>query len=908
MTPTALSKFDGYRFVTFGEEKNIFSFVNDVFEDNEGKLLIAQNNGAVSVIENGKFHQVVPPNKFIINDFIRQGNGRILVTTDGLGIAEWKNNHIIQMNKSFQESVLDLLCFNDSLFLVRTATQNLTSLLNKDFQLFSNTGIYGCNTFFKDSKRRSWVGTAHGLRLLSPFQKINTSLRFQKLPPELNIPSLKNSQITAIFEDSKKNLWFGTDNGIVFVGVSGLVKNINASNGLPHLWITCIKEDQEHNIWIGTKLGLVKITTSNDISIYSHSNGLSSDEFVFVIPGRQNKIKIFATSIQELDLSSNKITNLSDINPERLYNYVSISTGKILEKVKNGYVLHNSTGQRPVSLKLPTSILLDRGIEARKGLFLLSEKNKLIITDSTGYTIDSTFLHDKIMALIRDKNGSLWAGTSDSGLYKFRISEDRKIFFQDSLVSKLNDPHIRTMYLASDGSIWIGTRYQGLIRLIENEKGYQLKNYIQKDGLSSNWVRCIAEDAKHNIWVGSLDGIDKLIPLEQDFRIFNFGKINNINLLINSITCLDDGSMIFAGFPSIIHITDNHLDTVSPFPVYLTNKRTAGNNETELFGSFSNTKAEILSYDSAQIGFEFSSPHFFNENQIYYSYRLKGSNDTNWSSPAITHSVFYASLQPGDYQFQVRTIGWNGMPGVPADYYFSVATPFLKTIWFGLLVLFFFLAAVYIFFRYRMREILKIQNMRNSIASDLHDDIGASLTNISILSSLSQKKMKAHQQADDFLSRISEESAHSAQALDDIIWNVNSKNDSLDQTIARMRRYAAELFDSSELHCELNFDSGISTERISMEKRRDLFLVYKECLNNILKHAKATNIQINLHVHGHKLVLTICDDGNGFDPNIESHRNGINNLKNRIGKHKGEIKIESGINQGTTIIASIPIG
>src|SRR6185295_16894337 len=109
----------------------------------------------------------------------------------------------------------------------------------------------------------------------------------------------------------------------------------------------------------------------------------------------------------------------------------------------------------------------------------------------------------------------------------------------------------------------------------------------------------------------------------------------------------------------------------------------------------------------------------------------------------------------------------------------------------------------YAFFRYRINQLMRLQQVRNRIVTDLHDDIGSTLTNISILSELSMKNISHPKMAQQFLGRITEESIASQQALDDIIWSVNSKNDSLTATLARMRRYAAELFENSDTSCTI---------------------------------------------------------------------------------------------------------
>src|SRR5882724_1502265 len=206
----------------------------------------------------------------------------------------------------------------------------------------------------------------------------------------------------------------------------------------------------------------------------------------------------------------------------------------------------------------------------------------------------------------------------------------------------------------------------------------------------------------------------------------------------------------------------------------------------------------------------------------------------------------------------------------------------------------------------RNNRLKQLQNMRNSIAGDLHDDIGSTLTNISILSELSKQQLDPGANANKFLNRISEEVNTTSQALDDIIWSVNVRNDSVDEIILRMRRYAGELFDAGGLKYQLRFDSRLSGVKLSMDQRRDLYLIFKEAINNIYKHANASQVTIDLDKEEHQIVMRIKDNGKGFDP-IPSHRNGFKNMQSRAKKRKGHLQIESVLSKGTSVNLFFPL-
>jgi glucose-6-phosphate-specific signal transduction histidine kinase len=181
-----------------------------------------------------------------------------------------------------------------------------------------------------------------------------------------------------------------------------------------------------------------------------------------------------------------------------------------------------------------------------------------------------------------------------------------------------------------------------------------------------------------------------------------------------------------------------------------------------------------------------------------------------------------------------------------------------------LLILILISAGLIFFYRYRIKQLEKLQSVKSRIASDLHDDIGATLTNINILAELSKQNFNKTGNADTFLNRIAEEINITSQALDDIIWSVNVRDDSFDEVILRMRRYAGELFDADKINYAIQLDGKLSSMKLSMEQRRDLYLLFKESVNNIHKHAAAANVSISITGEDHSILMKVEDDGKGF--------------------------------------------
>ena len=296
-----------------------------------------------------------------------------------------------------------------------------------------------------------------------------------------------------------------------------------------------------------------------------------------------------------------------------------------------------------------------------------------------------------------------------------------------------------------------------------------------------------------------------------------------------------------------------------------------------------------------------------NGKQNIYEYRLLENENTPWINIGPQQSINLNNLPPGKYTFQVRL----SSPVARNDHKIASTTiiiisPFYRTWWFYTLCILVLTAVTYILYRLRIRQLLQVQQVRNRISSDLHDDIGARLTNIQILSALGEQQLEKPELAGMYLHRIVNEVQTSGEALDDIVWSINSKNDSGEELAARMRRYAGDIFEGDHILCNMNVNDNMSGIKLTMEKRRDLYLVFKEALNNILKHAQASHVSIELEAEDNKVLLRITDNGRGFDVNDPGNRNGLKNIKRRMEKWKGKSVIESVPGKGTILDVTLP--
>ncbi|RXK58720.1 tetratricopeptide repeat protein [Lacibacter luteus] len=219
--------------------------------------------------------------------------------------------------------------------------------------------------------------------------------------------------------------------------------------------------------------------------------------------------------------------------------------------------------------------------------------------------------------------------------------------------------------------------------------------------------------------------------------------------------------------------------------------------------------------------------------------------------------------------------------------------------------------AVVLFNRFEIKKKLEeqvhLQEMRNSISRNLHDDIGASLSNINILTELAKRNVDDPAKAKEYLGKAADDIQHVSESLSDIVWNINPRYDELNNLFVRMKRYAADMMDGKNISYEMNFPADAAEVKLEMDQRRDLYLIFKEAVNNLVKYSKATNAKVEVLISQHHMHVLVKDDGCGFDMNELKEGNGLRNMQQRSALLGAVLKIESEPGKGTSVVLDMPL-
>jgi len=346
----------------------------------------------------------------------------------------------------------------------------------------------------------------------------------------------------------------------------------------------------------------------------------------------------------------------------------------------------------------------------------------------------------------------------------------------------------------------------------------------------------------------------------------------------------------------------------APLTIAITSLRVGGVRQPG--SDLGETEISGLRYQPNQNDVEvgFAGPAFAPGDTLRYQYMLEGA-DSEWSAPSIQRSVNYANLSPGSYRFLVRAITSEGVASArPASIAFVILPPVWLRWWFQLLAAGVACATVYWLHRYRVTRLLELERVRTRIATDLHDDIGSSLSQIAILSEVANRHVDpAHPKLAEPLTDIAGISRELVDSMSDIVWAIDPERDHLGDLVHRMRRFASDVFSPRDIRFGFHSPSEEQDLQMGADLRRQIFLIFKEAIHNVLRHSRATEASIDFQVAHGWLDLKVVDNGSGFDAVREHDGHGLRSMRERAQDVGGGIEITSDP-RGTTVELRVPVG
>jgi len=751
-----------------------------------------------------------------------------------------------------------------------------------------------------DDEGRIWAGTyGNGLFVIDPSAGAVEHFMANKKDPF----SLSYNDILCIDKDRNGGIWIGTDGGGANyydhrLNNFKIVSKTNVPENISIAQVRAVTTDKTGGVWIGTSnSGLTYANLRDNIFFTKH--------FLPYTRGTSNYDRVVSLLMNGEDLWVGTQGNgLLILDPRT-------------RAIKKWY---HPQAPSP-ELRLPDHtiwcLLPDSGQRLwmgtrNAGLCLFDKERGLLANFDTASRDGGRLPENNVRSLTRINDSILCVGFEQNGIRFFNTRTRRlekgggPLRTGGEAASLLKCTWFQYPY------IWIGTLGKGLA--VYDMLTGRSTRITEAQGLPNNTIYGILPGVKGTLWMSSNKGLFRFsIPQDpekvdrnnftsfvaeeglqsNEFNTGAFYRSPEGSLYfggINGLSYFDPGKLILTNTPPRVAITG----------IMVNNQPLPGDTVVPYLHSLT------LTHNSNSLSFNFAALDFVSPGRYHYYYQLM-DYDKDWIDAGNRNYAAYTNLPHGHYTFRVKASRqWDS--GDPATLLsITIRPPFWRTPLFILLCVLLVAGILYGSYRYRIGEILRLQQVRNRIASDLHDDIGSTLTNISMLSELSRKGIpeKQGQGAHVFLNRISEEVHRSGQALDDIVWSINTNNDTLEQTVIRMRRYAAEIFDAANINYTLQLDEQFAHRKLNMEQRRDIFLIFKEGINNVYKHAGATNVSIRVWPDRSRLYMEIKDDGRGFDTGVFTHRNGLKNMRSRLEKWRGEMLVQSSPGHGCTILVDI---
>lgn len=938
-TYNGLARFDGARFVCFNSDNTPemrSSRVTSLFEDSEGTLWIGHEGGEITYYRSGNFQAVSVPGHWPAGRIESIGSdesgdiwalnerGFLVRVRDGLVLsAEAGGMRSPAGMARSKRGQIWILCDGKVSMLQHGELQPMNFLRGN-----TNSLVLGIAVSHDDSL---WVAADNSVgRLEAGTWVENRPLgTFNDTPCVLR--EIKNDILSVV----------SSDKGLALVFPDQHIQIINLGTGLPSNWVTALGEDREGDLWAGAGgAGLVLIRESI-IKTIKPPTGWQGRAVLSLCNGRDGVVWIGTEGSGIYRYQGGNWQNYSFSNGLANTYVWSVSEdagGKLWAGtwgggffIKAGDQFDHPPGAESIFLPVPVLLPDDLGgMYAGTGTGLLYYRDgKINWLHGIGYNPTNS-----VRSLLQDDDGTIWYGTAGEGLFCLSHGSIK----QYQKIDGLPNNFVQCLHRDEEGAIWIGTLGGGLGRL----KHGQFATIGQNQGLSDNVICDIEDDGHGYFWISSYGGIFRVNKTELNCCADGLsGAVHCVNFGISdglpTLECsggfqpagvkLPDGRLWFPTSRGIVQVDPQNTKTNTlPPPVMIEDFLV----DDQILNRTSTAGSRLkIAPGNHRFEFRYTALSFVAPEQVRFQNRLDGLN-AGWINAGVNRTANYNFLPPGNYTFHVIACNnagvWNET-GASLD--FTVLPFFWQTAWFDALAVAGTILLVVVATWYKVRSGMKlkldllerqryVERERMRIARDIHDDLGANLTRINLLSQTAQRSMHDKPQATKTLDQISTTARQLTRAMDEIVWAVDPQHDTLDSLVSYLAKLVQEMFSDSNIRYRLDFPVSLPPWHLTAEVRHNLFLAFKEALHNTLKHSRASEVQVALAMEATAFTLKVTDNGCGFDDAVARgdpvsprrpsapRRNGLANMHQRLKEIGGRCEIQSAGGRGAQVTFLIP--
>jgi len=959
-----LQRFDGLRYKSFRANKKDPSaipsnFVYQILFDKHKNLWLSTGDGKVGIFDTHNFTyrevkvKVKDPTYLIQErELIMDNEGNLFFLFSALGFLTW--------NERLQEFSEDhnFIHLPEAMKPIDLAQQpgtkkywigTLTGMVIYDGQTNSFSysghnagkeifidkmgGIPIPRNFLFDTKGRLWFESwAGGSDLIYSYDTRKNEILFEKV--YLEALQKNYYELRGFLEQKNGTIWIS---GMAVFGrylekekQFQLVYNgYENEQSISYSKVNALFEDREENIWVATiNNGVYQFNPSSqffsNIRQINRRTGLPGDgSMMSFVKAKDGTLLAGAWSdgLYRYDSSYNmlrlNIRTFDEVNAPFAWSlYPSKDSNRIWMGSQPGVFIinqatHSATYYNPSIMQNRTvrQVVEDMygnlwmGTQSL-GLFKwTAEKGKEKFND--GVSQCTAVPITQVLKIVNDKRGYVWVGTSSTGVYVINPGNDKV-----SIHFGMNEPEIRrllsdravsvlpyddtTIAIATSGIQLYSTRQQRIVKTIHMPEAFP-----------SN-IAAMEKDRNGYIWISTTNGLFRLNPKNEIFVHFDrVDGMGNDMFVTAASYVLPDGRIVFGADNQFIIFDPDQVRINNPAPdVTITDFRLM--NQPLLVDSLLKQDKIELSPEDNSIAIEFSG---LNYNGTYtLRYKLEGL-DKEWKKSDQFNQAIYSYLPPGHYTFMARSADAEGnFSRNITKFVIQVRPPFWKTWWFLGLIVFALVGLFFWFDKQRMQKMRATETIRTRIATSLTEDMSNSLSSINISSELAKTKIDVdRERTKEYITQISETSNRMVQSMYDMVWSIDPKNDTMLNTIERMKSFAVETESLHDVDIIFDIDEKAADLDLDMAHRYELLSIFKEAITNAVRHSSAKHIQVGLRYKNSKFFMLIEDDGKGFDVDKTALGRGLNDMRRRAGDINASFHLESERNTGTIVKVEMPV-
>jgi signal transduction histidine kinase/ligand-binding sensor domain-containing protein len=955
-TRDGLARFDGGRFVPYGTADGLpVPTVNFFLETRDHVYWVATNGGGICRMEAGELTVATAravttrqPRKLfrcislgegaanLVNVLHEDRNGRIWIGTDGglfrldartSGSAPLKIDLHRVWGDTRRLAVIALCAGVDDDMWVGT-NEGLLRVLGDDSPRLHDVPVTAGPPPVREIVRtvdgHVWAAYPRGLLEICASPSAGcTTARW--------IPLNEGQFVTGgLVASVNGHLWMGTDRGLVDFDGQRL-HGYQRSHGLPDRSIYTLAEDRDGNLWVASLAGVIKLSPDGFVS-YDATDGLAASRIYALYEDTSARVFAVGDRWMVSRFDGTRFVSVRARVPAESIPWGG--QGAFLDRRNAWWIIgRSSLGRHPEAMGVEAIGTRAARVMYPNGQSIGDQQFLRLFEDVRGDIWWSTYgtrgefgrWDRRTQAFVRypevhgrtrdswptafgeDASGNVWIGFAHGGLVRYNGSGFERLSGED-----VPEGAITSIHRDAIGRLWIGSSSQGLTRVDDPlAERPRFARYTTREGLSTDNVRCITSDALGRVYVGTARGVDRIDPASGLVRGYTT-EDGLANGFVTTALRDSSGRLWFGTNDGLSRlVTGRERPAVAP-STWIDGWRVNGVSQPVSHLGQAVLSGIVLAPHQNEVEIEFYAVEFREARALRYQYRLEGAGG-RWSEPRLERFVNYSRLAPGRYEFQVRAVSADGVPGsTPASMTFEILPPISQQWWFRGSALAGAILVLLAVHRYRLARVLALERVRMRIAADLHDDIGGSLSRISIQSEVASRQAAGPDaQTRRRLAEIADSARGLVDALGDVVWSVDPRKDDLASVCRRIREYADDLFRDRGVRWRYTASGDLESARLDPEARRDLFLLLKEALTNIARHARARSVSLDVELTHHELRADIEDDGCGFDAGAfdggdQSDHHGLASMRARAARLGARLTIQSSPGHGTTVRVEFP--